>query len=155
EVLAQTAVLPGVTGVGDVEWLPVTRARRSGSVVAVNGRTAESIMTEPRVISAGYLETMDIGVVLGRSFNRSDVSGSIQVAIVSEGLARRLWSGSNPLGHHIRYEKEEQREVVGVVQAVRSYAVDTTPGPEIYIPYSQTWLIPQQLVVRTDSNPTP
>jgi putative ABC transport system permease protein len=154
-VLSQIAALPGVTGVGAVELLPVTRARRSGSVVAVKGRTAESIETEPRVISAGYFETMHIGVVLGRPFNRSDVSGSTQVAIVSEGLARRLWSGSNPIGHHIRYEKEEQREVVGVVRDVRSYAVDTTPGPEIYIPYSQTWLIPQQLVVRTDGNPTP
>jgi predicted lysophospholipase L1 biosynthesis ABC-type transport system permease subunit len=82
------------------------------------------------------------------------VSGSPQVAIVNEELARRLWPGSSPLGQQIRYEKEEQRTVVGVVRDVRTYAVDMTPGPQVYIPYSQTWLIPQQLVVRTDGNPT-
>jgi putative ABC transport system permease protein len=154
DVLSHVATVHGVTAASAIELLPVTRARRSGSVVTANGGTAGSIEAEPRVISAGYFETMSIGLVLGRSFSRSDVSGSPQVAIVNEGLARRLWPDSNPLGQQIRYENEEPRTVIGVVRDVRTYAVDMTPGPQVYIPYSQTWLVPQQLVVRTDGNPT-
>lgn len=154
DVLSQVAAVHGVTAAAAIELLPVTRARRSGSVVTANGRNARTIEAEPRVISPGYFETMRTGLVLGRSFSRSDVSGSPQVAIVNEGLARRLWPGSNPLGQQIRYENEEPRNVIGVVHDVRTYAVDMTPGPQVYIPYSQTWLIPQQLVVRTDGNPT-
>ncbi|PYR87792.1 MAG: hypothetical protein DMF84_30690 [Acidobacteria bacterium] len=154
ETLDRIAAQRGVTSVAAIEMLPATRARRGGSVVALDRPVADPITAEPRVISPGYFETMRIGLVLGRPFNRGDASGAPQVAIVNEALARRLWPAADPIGRRIRYENEEPREVIGIVRDVRTYAVDTTPEPQVYIPYSQTWLAPQQLVIRTDADPS-
>jgi putative ABC transport system permease protein len=161
--LERIGALPGVSHVGAVEALPLTRARRGGSVTAVDGPTADSIDTEPRVVSPGYFDALGIDIVLGRSFSQDDVSEAPLVAVINETLARRLWPGSNPLGWRIRppagagsvisYEHQEEREVVGVVGDVRLYAVDTKPEPQVYIPYTQSWLVPPQLVIRTIGDP--
>lgn len=155
ETLDRIAAQRGVTGVAAIELLPATRARRGGSVVALDGPAADPINAEPRVISPGYFDTMRIRLVLGRPFNRRDASGAPQVAIINEALARRLSSGSNPIGRRIRYDNEEAREIIGVVGDVRTYAVNTAPEPQVYIPYSQTWLVPQQLVIRSDADRAP
>ena len=149
DVLVEVAAVHGVSSVAAIELLPVTRAKRTGSVTATTERGTASLEAEPRVVSPAYFETMSIGLVLGRPFNRHDVSGAPHVAIVNEALARRLWPGANPLGQHVRFDDEEFREIVGVVRNVRSYAIDVPPEPEVYTPYSQSWLVPQQLVIRT------
>lgn len=151
--LERIAALPGVANVAIVELLPVTRARRGGSVVAVGGRIAEPIEAEPRVVSPGYFETMGIPVVQGRPFNSRDSSGAAQVAVINETLARRLWPGESAIGQRLRYEQDEPREVIGIARDVRGYAVDTRPEPQVYIPHSQTWLVPRRLVVRTNGEP--
>jgi putative ABC transport system permease protein len=151
--LERITALPGVANVALVELLPVTRATRGGSVVAVGGRSAEPIEAEPRVVSHGYFETMGIAVVQGRSFNSRDSAGARPVAVVNEALARTLWPGENAVGQRIRYEKDEPREVIGIARDVRGYAVDTRPEPQVYIPHTQTWLVPRRLVVRTIGEP--
>jgi predicted permease len=153
DVLTRIAQVPGVTDAGAIEMLPVTRARRGGAAVAIDGAMASPIAAEPRVISAGYLEAMRIGLVLGRRFDARDTTSAPQVAIVNEALARLAWPGANPIGRRLRYEGDELREVVGVVRDVRNYAFDTPSEPQIYVPYAQTWLVPQRLVVRTDGDP--
>jgi predicted permease len=153
ETLDRIRALPGIVSAAAVELLPVTRARRGGSVVTVDGPVAGPIEAESRVVSSGYFETMNVRLILGRSFNRNDSSGSPRVAIINQALARRLWPGLNPIGRRIRYEKEELGEVVGVVGDVRGYSVDTRPEPQVYVPYLQTWLVPQRLVIRTAGNP--
>jgi putative ABC transport system permease protein len=151
--LDRLGTVSGVASVGAVELLPVTRARRGGQVVAVGKGESEPVDAEPRVVSESYFEAMGIDVLLGRPLNRQDGSTAPHVALVNETLARRLWPGGNPIGQHIRYEKEGLLEVVGVVRDVRGYAVDTRPEPQIYIPYSQSWLVPQRLVIRTHGSP--
>jgi putative ABC transport system permease protein len=149
DVLVQVAAVHGVSSAAAIEMLPVTRAKRAGSVTAKTERGAASLEAEPRVVSPDYFKTMNIGVVLGRPFTRSDVWGAPHVAIINEALARRVWPDANPLGQHIRFENEEFREIVGVVGDVHSYAIETSPEPQVYTPYSQSSLVPQQLVVRT------
>jgi predicted permease len=151
--LERIAALPGVANVALVELLPVTRARRGGSVVAVGGRSAEPIEAEPRVISHGYFQTMGIAIVQGRPFNPGDSSGAPQVAVINETLAHRLWPGESAIGRRVRYEQDEPREVIGIVRDVRGYAVDTRAEPQVYIPHTQTWLVPRRLVVRTIGEP--
>ena len=153
EALDRMGTVSGVASVGAVELLPVTRARRGGAVVAVGNGEPEPVDAEPRVVSEGYFEAMGIEVLLGRPLSRQDGSGARHVALVNETLAQRLWPGANPVGQRIRYETEDPREVVGVVRDVRGYAVDTRPDPQIYILYSQTWLVPQRLVIRTNGAP--
>jgi putative ABC transport system permease protein len=152
QVLDRIAQLPAVTSAGAVEMLPVTGARRGGEPVAVDG-IASPIRAEPRVISPGYVDAMSVSLSLGRQFAAADVAGAPQVAIVNETFARMAWPGVNPIGRRLQYEGDKSREVVGVMRDVRIFAFDMPPEPQIYIPYGQTWLVPQQLVVHTVGDP--
>jgi predicted permease len=152
-MLARLSEIAGVKSAGAIELLPVTRARRGGEPLCIDGRPS-LIPAEPRVISARYLDAMSIDVLVGRPFDASDTAAGPQVAVVNETLARRAWPGVDPIGRRIQYQGDAPREVVGVVRDVRIFSVDTPPEPQFYLPYSQTWLIPQQFVVKTDGNPT-
>jgi len=151
QMLAQLSQVPGVQSVGAVEMLPVARARRGGEPLRIDGRPT-LISAEPRVISPRYLEAMSIGVLVGRSFATGDTAAGPQVALVNETLARRAWPGADPIGRQLLYKGDASREVVGVVRDVRIYSVETPPEPQLYIPFSQTWLIPQQFVIKTDGD---
>jgi ABC-type antimicrobial peptide transport system permease subunit len=58
------------------------------------------------------------------------------MAMVSEGMARRLFSGENPLGKHIlpgRFQQakaEDETEIVGIVNDIKFGSV-TTPAPDM------------------------
>jgi predicted permease len=122
-------------------------------LVAVDGPAAEPIEAEPRVVSRDYFATMGIAMVQGRPFSSADSASAPQVAVINEALAHRLWPGASAISQRIRYEKDAPREVVGVVRDVRGYAVDTRPELQLYIPPSQTGLVPRRLVIRTRGEP--
>jgi putative ABC transport system permease protein len=110
-----------------------------------DGQTPADI--RPAVISAtrDYFGIVGIGVTSGRNFDRRDVSGAEPVAIVSEGLAKRLWPGANPVGQRIRTRSTNTavetsiapwRTVVGVVSDVRQ-GFDDTNLADLYLPFAQ------------------
>jgi predicted lysophospholipase L1 biosynthesis ABC-type transport system permease subunit len=67
---------------------------------------------------------------------------------VNEALARRLADRGQPVGRRIRH-RDVVREIVGVVRDVRTFAVDTAAEPQIYIPFTQTTVTPDRVVIRT------
>lgn len=93
------------------------------------------------VISAGYLKLMEIPVVAGREFTAADESGNPPVALVSATTARRYWPSRNPIGTHIRLDRDTTwRTIVGVVSDVRAYNLqknvpDWIDGT-IYLPFT-------------------
>jgi putative ABC transport system permease protein len=86
--------------------------------------------------SAGYFETLRIGVRVGRAFTAADRAGSEPVAIVSEGLVKRWMAPGSPLGSKILLDGE-WRTIVGVAADVRNFHLNVAAAPAIYVPYSQ------------------
>jgi predicted permease len=72
-------------------------------------------------VSPGYFETLSVPLVAGRDFTWTDDSHQRQVAIVSQGLARAVFPGTNPVGRRVRLSAEPDRllEVIGVVADAR------------------------------------
>lgn len=92
----------------------------------------------------------------GRVFTPRDDSASVPVAIVNEAMARRYWSGENPIGRRIRfgfYGAPVEREIVGVVRDVRQAALDAPPDPIVYMPHAQAPTGAMSLVLRTQVEP--
>jgi putative ABC transport system permease protein len=78
------------------------------------------------------------------------------VIIINETLARRFFKGTEALGQHIMIEgepgdngKPPEREIVGIVGDVRHESLDTEPGSEYYVPYTQAPEPFMSLVVRS------
>lgn len=147
-MLDRLAAIPGAERVGAVDLLPTTRARGGGSVAVLDRPDLPPIDVEARVVAGDYFATMRIGLIGGRPFGSSDTRGGVQVAVVNEALARRLSDHGEPIGRRIRH-RDVTREIVGVVRDVRTFAVDTAPEPQIYIPHTQTAVAPDRLVIRT------
>jgi hypothetical protein len=91
----------------------------------------------------------------------SDHDRAPRVAIVSEGLARRLWPGQEPLGRRILFPGQpldargqpQWATVVGVVEDAR-YRGLTDPRFDLYAPYRQlTGMLVKHLMVRTARAP--
>jgi len=133
--LRELEALPGVRSVGATSTGPLFGSPERGSFF-LDGRE------EPRAarwfnVSPGYLRTLGVSLIRGRSLDARDRAGSQPVALVNETLARRFWPGEAAVGQPVRTEWGSTFEVVGVVADLRPLWPETQVEPEIYFPFAQ------------------
>jgi predicted permease len=153
EVLRRAREVPAVEAVGLTDVLPLGRNRTwcvgaKGQTYAAGQYPCEFI----RIVSEGYIRAMGIPLRAGRDFEERDGTSGVQVAIVNETLARRLWPGQDPIGQQLL--NPNPITVVGVVADVRHLALEKDAGLELYFDMRQTndWSS-VDLVVRTKTAP--
>jgi predicted permease len=156
EIVRALAATPGVTSAGAGTALPPETAQR-GTRFDVEGRpftegedsSAYFVATTP-----GYFETLRTRVEEGRTFRDADRAGSLPVAIISRGLAKRLFLGGSAVGRRLRLIYPEQtdawREIVGVVDNVRYSGLDDPGAAAVYTPFDQTPFLWAYGMVRSD-----
>jgi putative ABC transport system permease protein len=114
-----------------------------------------------RAVTSGYLESLGVTLVSGRTFTAEDRDGAEKVAVVTEELARRMLGGGDPVGRRIGHPDEIATEdgwwrIVGVIKDVKedryNFRLDR---PVWYVPYEQLDKPGNllNLVLRTDSSP--
>ena len=142
ELIAQLGHLPGVQNSAAAMGMPAGDYGSDG-FYEVDGRTVEDPRKGPhalfRLSSPRYFATLGVPLLKGRDFDDRDGYDSSFVAIVSESLARRSFSGEDPLGRRIRcgLDSDKWMTVVGVVRDVRSLSPAIAPDAELYMPLSQ------------------
>lgn len=73
-----------------------------------------------------YLKVMQIPLLRGRFVKATDDEHSPLVAVIDEALAKRFFSGQDPLGRRIRLQEYDQpAEIVGIVKHVKHWGLDT------------------------------
>lgn len=86
-------------------------------------------------VSPDYFEVLDIPIIRGRGFRRSENGARDQVLIVSESTSRHLWPGVDQIGKRIRIGDEKvYRKVVGVARDIYATNVSEVDGIYIYRP---------------------
>jgi len=104
-----------------------------------------------------YFNTLNIALRDGRLLSETDGTESPQVAVISEGLAKRYFPGENPLGRHIKTGKAESASawmtVVGVVNEVHYSWIVKEDVPTIYRSFRQAPPFSTTVVVRTAGDP--
>jgi putative ABC transport system permease protein len=89
----------------------------------------------------------------GRNFTDQDDDKAPPVVIINESMARRYFSGEDPLGKRIS-TLSSSRTIVGVVGDVKRFGLEAEAPPEIYAPHSSNWVVSDiGLAVRTTGNP--
>jgi putative ABC transport system permease protein len=158
EAESRVALLPGVSAVGSISFLPLT-GDRSSTGFNVEGRPPAAPGTEPigdmRAVTPGYFKAMGIAIKEGRGLTEEDRTNSPVVCIISETLARSLWPGESALGHYLLYEwfAHERVQIVGVAADVHHEGPDKQPFMEIYRPLSQFPYSAMSMVVRGTGDP--
>jgi predicted permease len=69
------------------------------------GVSGESTITY-RFVSAEYFDVLGIDLMRGRTFTPAERSANTGVAVVSESVARQLWTGIDPIGQVLRLEPD-------------------------------------------------
>jgi predicted permease len=109
-----------------------------------------------------YFETIGTPLVRGRDFGAQDSATSPSVAIISEGLARRLWPEMKDVGEalgkrlRVTSVKPAQCEVIGVAKDSKNSAfsrLDDAPPLTIYRPFTQSYSAFASVIVRASGNP--
>jgi putative ABC transport system permease protein len=112
--------------------------------------TAESV-------SPDYFRAMHIPLREGRWFHAGDTSDTLQVAVVSESMARRLWPGQSAIGRRLKSEDRDSLArwvtVVGVVGDIQHEIYDRSFRSILYLPYQQAPPYSLDFVIRSDSTP--
>lgn len=141
EVLARVRSLPGVTGAGLAEMLPLA-GDRSWQVLAKGKVYSTTPVPEAfvRFVTDGYIASMGIPLRSGRDLSAADVTGSELVVLINETMARTVWAGENPIGQMIQTDGRANppRRVVGVVADVKHQGLENVSGNEVYEPIRQT-----------------
>ena len=144
----QLRVVPGV-----VDIVPdAVYARSSRLVVHAEDRSSSAAAAEPFnmiVVGArpGYFTLIDMPMVRGRDF--SDTDTPWQAVVIGSDLARRLWSGSDPIGK--RFQTSEGRGLAPELMVVGVYDAryETTRGARDQIFVLQDDKTVNALLIRT------
>ncbi len=89
-------------------------------------------------VSDGFLATVRIPLVGGRTFAADDDANAAPVVIVNQTLGRRLLNDSLPLGRTVRVGGKE-REIVGVVKDGKYRSLGEAPTSYAFIPFAQDY----------------
>ncbi|MBP1635875.1 MAG: permease [Acidobacteria bacterium] len=120
--------------------------------LTVEGRPAVPPSEVPAVhwfdVSPEYFDTLGVRLVRGRRFTAADGPGAVQVSIVNETLARRIFGAENPLGRRIVVD-EHASEIVGVVGDTRPLRPDQPTRAQVFWPIRQYRRGAAYLVIRT------
>jgi predicted permease len=135
---AALEALPGVRGAGATTIFP-SPAGNTLAALGIEGRPAPEtpLMVNHRLVTDGFLETLGVRLLRGRTIAPTDRAGATPVVVVSESLARRHWPDRNPLGMRVRNARLDTAPwltIVGVVSDVKEF--DSVPETW-YLPYAQ------------------
>lgn len=81
----------------------------------------------------GYFTAAGIPLLKGRTFAANERLERANVAVISQGAAKKYFPGEDPIGKHIKMEDGHSFEIVGVVGDTR-WLISQPPNPTMYIP---------------------
>jgi putative ABC transport system permease protein len=154
ELLAKVRAIPGVESATIGSDLPIT----------TNWQTTVSFESLPEpdasklpllnavVVDPTYFETLRIPLVAGRRLSLSDGAGQPLVVVISERIAKKFFSNTNPVGQRMKLgqpsDTSSWRTIVGVVKDTRTDGLIEKPRGAFYMPRAQEEMSGGWLMVR-------
>ena len=155
QLLDRVRGLPGVESAALTRVIPFTYTPYSSAPIDVDGYQPppnEQPTVEYNEVSEDYFSTIEIPIVSGREFTRSDDENSPPVVIINETMAAKYWPGKNSLGQRVKV-KDRWLEIVGIAKNANYYTKTETPAPFFYVPVRQNFSVQNILVIRTRQTP--
>ena len=92
-------------------------------------------------MTPGYCETMGIALRRGRLLAEQDAAGAPPAVLISESLAKREFTGQDPIGRHVHLGPLNRPwyTIVGVVGDVKQTSLAESQPDAAYITTAQSW----------------
>ncbi|MEP7042515.1 MAG: ABC transporter permease [Dokdonella sp.] len=137
-VLARVAAMPGTSGVGIVDSLPISGGGGSNGEFHLAGHDIQrdTNLAEHRFVSEHYFAALGIPLRSGRVFDSHDTddSGFGTHVLVNQAFVDRFLSGANAIDQQIGILDDSMKTIVGVVGNARQFGLDREAKPEVYFP---------------------
>jgi predicted permease len=129
--------------------------------VSVEGHPIPAGQEAPTVffnnVDPGYLATMRVPLLRGRSFVDLDDEKAPPVAIVNQIMADTFWPNQDPIGQRFTLKPlttpAQSMQVVGVAANGKYANIAEDPTPFFYVPLAQNFISMQTLQLRTSVAP--
>ena len=158
---ARLATLSGVVSATVASDLPL-RGMSNASSLVVDPPGAQPIRYYRHSATPDFFATLGIPILRGRAFTADDRKDAPLVAVISETMAGRFWTGQDPVGRRFRLGSETGPEVtiVGVAATARFRDLTTdlsapTSEPDVYYPFSQRTDTDLEIAVHTRDGAAP
>src|SRR4030095_2463 len=150
--------LPEVESAAATYSLPMSTVALAWEPITVDGYVPKNgqdfIISNVRIISHSYFDTMRIPLLKGRYFDEHDTKDAQPTVIVDETFAERFWPNEDPIGKRLqRGGSDSWRTVVGVISGAKQYSAEKEPPITVYYPFEQYGARSMFLVIRTIPDP--
>jgi predicted permease len=152
DVMRRITELPGVERVAVGTLIPWREAGQFGPgfQFSVEGYTKANGEEDPRArfrsVSSGFFSALGVPLLAGRDFNDSDRRDGEKVVIISESIAKRMFSDRDVLNRRVTWTdpvmkfvgvSADGRRIVGIVADVDDENVVPGPAMTVYHPFEQ------------------
>jgi putative ABC transport system permease protein len=116
---------------------------RNYSIFSIQGRATESErnpVADIAVVDSEYFRTMEVPLISGRNFTRTDTYKTKPVAVIDQTLAKQYWPNENPIGQEIKFNFGRGLQgltIVGVAGDIKSDGFESPSVPHIYVALGQ------------------
>jgi predicted permease len=153
-VEAGIAGLPGVKRVA-LSSDSLLGGRRSSNAFSIPGRLRQEgqhLQADILNVSEVFFQTMDIPLLRGRAFERTDTPSQPRVVIVNEAFVRAYFPHEDPMGQSI-HMGERDFQIVGLCGNARYNRVQRAVEPTLYFSHRQATPGAMFFEVRTLGDP--
>ena len=153
QVVERLRAIPGTRGATLVHGMPFSG---DGTFIPIRAEGSELSWEEAPVafvpmVATGYFDFMDIPIVSGRAFERTDGPDAEMVAVVSRTAADRFYPGTDPVGRMLETPEGSAR-IVGLVADTRG-TLTSEIQPTVYVHYLQSPPTLFSVLLRTEGVP--
>jgi putative ABC transport system permease protein len=143
-VAERIATIPGVDRAAVGSSVPFSGGGSSNAFV-IEGRPlpppGQGIEARRSHVLPGFIETLGVRLLAGRSIDEQDRAGAPPVAVVNETMARRFWPGESAIGKRVGFGRlgstDDWLTIVGVVSDVKHTSLGDTTRISVYVSAAQ------------------
>jgi predicted permease len=132
--------LPGVQAVAYADWPILDGLSFKTDAISIGGGPPSETPACFMNVSPGWLATMEIPLLAGRDFNRTDLSPG--AAVINEEFARQFFGKENPLGKWFAgttgWMSGQKFQIIGLVGNARYRNLRQSVLPVAYTPFRRT-----------------
>jgi predicted permease len=139
QVAQRLSAIPGVERAAVGSAAPFSGGGSSSGIV-VEGQSLPAGVTTIDArrshVLPGFIETLGLRLLSGRTIDDHDQRGGVPVAVVNATMAHRFWPSGSAIGKRVRFN-DQWLTIVGVVSDVKHSALSDTTRITLYLPARQ------------------
>lgn len=159
ETVRRMNAVPGVKSAAAINFLPLSGFWGTSNFLfraQPRPKSGQLPEADDRAITPGYLSTMGIPLLSGRTFTDADRAGTEPVMMINQTMAKQYFKDKSPVGEQLDLGTEDKPDwcrIVGVTGDVKAFGQDQPTHSDIYRPFDQHPYPIIAFTLRTDADP--